>query len=93
LNVFWKLDAWEDDARQRKGYIHNPLRSSHPEATPKAALEDGAPEDAILQACEEFQADLAALHGQEQQMQPSDLMDDSELLAHDCDIDLSGELE
>lgn len=48
---FWKLDAWEDDARRRKRFVHNPLGSSHPEATLKAALEHGAPEDAILQVC------------------------------------------
>lgn len=46
---YWKLDAWEDDARRRKRFVHNPLGSSHPEATLKAALEHGAPEDAILQ--------------------------------------------
>lgn len=49
LNEFWKLDAWEDDARRRKRFVHNPLGSTHPEATLKAALEHGAPEDAILQ--------------------------------------------
>ena len=49
LNEFWKLDAWEDDARRRKRFVHNPLGSSHPEATLKAALEHGGPEDAILQ--------------------------------------------
>lgn len=49
MNEFWKLDAWEDDARRRKRFVHNPLGSSHPEATLKAALEHGAPEDAILQ--------------------------------------------
>lgn len=46
---FWKLDAWEDDARRRKRFVHNPYGSSHPEATLKAALEHGLPEDAILQ--------------------------------------------
>jgi hypothetical protein len=62
---------------------------------PKATLEYGAPVDAILQACEEFYAHLAALHGQQQQIKPSDLMDDSELLADDCDfdVDFTGELE
>lgn len=94
LNEFWKLDAWEDDARRRKRFVHNPLGSSHPEATLKAALEHGAPEDAILQAREEFHAHLAASRGQQQQMQSSDLMDDSELLAddRDLDVDLTGEL-
>lgn len=49
LSEFWKLDAWEDDARRRKRFVHNPRGSSHPQATLKAALEHGAPEDAILQ--------------------------------------------
>lgn len=37
----------------------NPLGSSHPEATLKAAIEHGAPEDAILQVsggCEVWEA-------------------------------------
>ncbi|XP_023310795.1 neurobeachin [Anoplophora glabripennis] len=90
LNEFWKLDAWEDDARRRKRFVHNPLGTTHPEASLKAAIEHGAPEDAILQAREEFHAHLAATRGQ-LQMQ-SDLMDDSELLTDDreLDNDLSG---
>lgn len=51
MSEYWKLDAWEDDARRRKRFVHNPLGSSHPEATLKAALEHGAPEDAIMQVC------------------------------------------
>lgn len=92
MNEFWKLDAWEDDARRRKRFVHNPLGSSHPEATLKAALEHGAPEDAILQAREEFHAQLAAASRNQQQMQSSDLMDDSELLSddRDLDVDLAG---
>uniref|UniRef100_A0A1Y1K827 BEACH-type PH domain-containing protein n=1 Tax=Photinus pyralis TaxID=7054 RepID=A0A1Y1K827_PHOPY len=86
LNEFWKLDAWEDDARRRKRFVHNPLGSTHPEATLKAAIEHGAPEDAILQAREEFHAQLAVSRAQ-QQMQTSDLMDDSELLTDDRDLD------
>ncbi|XP_063239810.1 neurobeachin isoform X3 [Bacillus rossius redtenbacheri] len=92
LNEFWKLDSWEDDARRRKRFVHNPLGSSHPEATLKAALEHGAPEDAILQAREEFHAHLAASRSQQQQVQSTDLMDDSELLSddRDLDVDLTG---
>ncbi|KAF5296936.1 hypothetical protein FQR65_LT10087 [Abscondita terminalis] len=86
LTEFWKLDAWEDDARRRKRFVHNPLGSTHPEATLKAAIEHGAPEDAILQAREEFHAQLAVSRTQ-QQMQTSDLMDDSELLTDDRDLD------
>ncbi|XP_017878449.1 neurobeachin isoform X11 [Ceratina calcarata] len=84
---YWKLDAWEDDARRRKRFVHNPLGSSHPEATLKAALEHGAPEDAILQAREEFHAHLAASRAHQQQLQSADLMDDSELLSDDRDLD------
>ncbi|CAG0917437.1 unnamed protein product [Notodromas monacha] len=58
--VYWKLDIWEDDARRRKRFVPNPLGSSHPEATLMAALEHGAPQDAILQAREAFHAQLAA---------------------------------
>ncbi|KAG0710336.1 Neurobeachin [Chionoecetes opilio] len=46
---YWKLDSWEDDSRRRKRFVPNALGSSHPEATLKAAIEHGAPEDAILQ--------------------------------------------
>nr|XP_034195683.1 neurobeachin isoform X13 [Osmia lignaria] len=87
LAEYWKLDAWEDDARRRKRFVHNPLGSSHPEATLKAALEHGAPEDAILQAREEFHAHLAASRAHQQQLQSADLMDDSELLSDDRDLD------
>lgn len=89
---YWKLDAWEDDARRRKRFVHNPLGSSHPEATLKAALEHGAPEDAILQAREEFHAQLASAARNHQHPQSADLMDDNELLAddRDLDVDLSG---
>ncbi|XP_011299745.1 neurobeachin isoform X3 [Fopius arisanus] len=87
LAEYWKLDAWEDDARRRKRFVHNPLGSSHPEATLKAALEHGAPEDAILQAREEFHAHLAASRAHQQQLQSTDLMDDSELLSDDRDLD------
>lgn len=91
LYEFWKLDAWEDDARRRKRFVHNPRGSSHPQATLKAALEHGAPEDAILQAREEFHAHLAATHTQQAQS-AGDLMDDSELLTddRDLDVDLTG---
>ena len=46
---FWRLDAWEDDSRRRKRMVRNPLGTSHPEATLKAALEHGASEATVLQ--------------------------------------------
>ncbi|XP_069195575.1 neurobeachin [Procambarus clarkii] len=85
---FWKLDSWEDDSRRRKRFVPNPLGSSHPEATLKAAIEHGAPEDAILQAREEFHAQLAAQRRSLQQpLQSPDLLDDSELTTDDRDLD------
>ncbi|KAH1026810.1 hypothetical protein HUJ05_000428 [Dendroctonus ponderosae] len=86
LTEFWKLDAWEDDARRRKRFVHNPLGTTHPEASLKAAIEHGAPEDAILQAREEFHAHLATSRNH-QQNQISELVDDSELLNDDRELD------
>lgn len=48
-NDYWRLDAWEDDSRRRKRMVRNPLGSSHPEATLKAALEHGGSEATVLQ--------------------------------------------
>ncbi|KAK3877805.1 hypothetical protein Pcinc_017509 [Petrolisthes cinctipes] len=85
---YWKLDSWEDDSRRRKRFVSNPIGSSHPEATLKAAIEHGAPEDAILQAREEFHAQLAAQRRSLQQpLQSPDLLDDSELTTDDRDLD------
>ncbi|CAG0892570.1 unnamed protein product [Cyprideis torosa] len=58
---FWKLDSWEDDCRRRKRFVHNSQGSTHPEATLKAAIEHGAPLDAIQQAEEAFHRHLAEL--------------------------------
>ncbi|XP_014250382.1 neurobeachin isoform X2 [Cimex lectularius] len=90
LSEFWKLDSWEDDARRRKRLVHNPRGSSHPQATLKAAIEHGAPEDAILQARNEFHAQLAATYSQ--QVQSTDFLDDGDLLSDDreLDVDLTG---
>ena len=85
---FWKLDVWEDDARRRKRFVRNSLGSSHPEATLKAALEHGAPEDAIQAAQAEFHAALA----QAKVANSQELIDDADLLVEDreLDIDLQG---
>lgn len=69
----------------------NPISgTTHPEASLKAAIEHGAPEDAILQAREEFHAHLSG--NRNHQNQPPELVDDSELLTEDreLDTDLSG---
>ena len=87
---FWKLDVWEDDARRRKRFIRNPVGSSHPEATLKAALEHGAPEDAIQTAKAEFHCSLQAQT--KTQGASQELIDDADLLVEDreLDIDLQG---
>lgn len=95
--TFWKLDAWEDDARRRKRMVQNPRGSTHPQAALKAALENGAPDDAISQAREEFHSQIAVSRQQQQQQhhqhqpnaqQTSDLLEDSELLIEDRELDL-----
>ncbi|KAM4053027.1 lipopolysaccharide-responsive and beige-like anchor protein isoform 2-T2 [Anomaloglossus baeobatrachus] len=44
---FWRLDYWEDDLRRRRRFVRNPLGSTHPEATLKAAIEHD-PEENVL---------------------------------------------
>ncbi|KAL4097724.1 hypothetical protein QTP88_022448 [Uroleucon formosanum] len=88
MSQFWKLDVWEDDARRRKRFVPNPRGTTHPEATLKAALEHGAPQDAILQAREEvFHAQLAMSTQSGPGSQSSDLLDDSELMTDDRELD------
>ncbi|CAH1776878.1 unnamed protein product [Owenia fusiformis] len=80
-NEFWKLDTWEDDSRRKRRFIHNPVGSSHPEATLKAAIEHGATEDAINQAREAFHAHVASMKKSRQQEDEDDnsLLDEREL--------------
>ena len=60
--------------------IRNPIGSSHPEATLKACIEHGAPEDAIQAAQAEFHAHLAQ-HRSAQSASSHDLVEDAELAA------------
>lgn len=92
-SIFWKLDAWEDDARRRKRMIQNPRGSSHPQATLKSSLEISTPDDAILQAREEFHSQIAISNRSQQlqQQQNNELLDDGELLEdRELDLDLTG---
>ena len=66
--------------------IRNPLGSTHPEATLKACLEHGAPDDAVQAAKAEFHAQLASKRGQ-QTSSSCDLLEDSELLSEDRELD------
>ncbi|CAO1392263.1 unnamed protein product [Diamesa tonsa] len=79
--IFWKLDAWEDDARRRKRLVQNPRGNSHPEATLQAAIESG--EETGNSNREEIYSQIAVPRSQ----QP-DLLDDSELLIEDRELDL-----
>ncbi|NWJ02011.1 LRBA protein, partial [Crypturellus undulatus] len=45
---FWRLDYWEDDLRRRRRFVRNPLGSTHPEATLKAAGEHALDEDVLV---------------------------------------------
>nr|XP_017035233.1 neurobeachin isoform X12 [Drosophila kikkawai] len=86
---YWKLDAWEDDARRRKRMVQNPRGSSHPQATLKAALENGGPEDAILQTRDEFHTQIAVSRSHPSSGQHNgELLDDAELLIEDRELDL-----
>ncbi|XP_033170344.1 neurobeachin isoform X7 [Drosophila mauritiana] len=85
---YWKLDAWEDDARRRKRMVQNPRGSSHPQATLKAALENGGPEDAILQTRDEFHTQIAVSRTHPSGQHNGELLDDAELLIEDRELDL-----
>lgn len=79
--IFWKLDAWEDDARRRKRLVQNPRGTSHPEATLQAITDSN--EDTTNSNREEIYSQIAVPRSQ----QP-DLLDDSELLIEDRELDL-----
>lgn len=81
---FWKLDAWEDDARRRKRLLQNPRGSFHLDAVLKPSTENDVH---TSNSRDEVYAQIAVPRSQ----QP-DLLDDSELLIEDreLDIDLTG---
>lgn len=118
--IFWKLDAWEDDARRRKRMVQNPRGSSHPQATLKASLENGTTGGTVAAATSST-ASTAATSADEAvgsgdtttptsarlagggggvareeiysqiavpRSQQPDLLDDSELLIEDRELDL-----
>ncbi|XP_058063473.1 neurobeachin [Anopheles bellator] len=107
--IFWKLDAWEDDARRRKRLVQNPRGSSHPQATLKASLENGTAlspagvatttasiaDDGGVDGCAAGGNRVGAMARDEiysqiavPRSQQPDLLDDSELLIEDRELDL-----
>lgn len=82
VNLFWRLDTWEDDSRRRKRFIQNPKGSSHREAsidTNRQTVHTPKVEDTLTQVtCTRSQI--------------NDLSDDAELILDDreIDLDLSG---
>ncbi|ELT95909.1 hypothetical protein CAPTEDRAFT_213205 [Capitella teleta] len=87
---FWKVDNWEDDSRRRRRLVKNPIGSSHPEATLRAALEHGATQDAINAAREAFHAHLAATQKGSQHSQDTSEEDLSLLDERELDAEFSG---
>merc|ERR1719239_20664 len=86
---FWKLDVWEDDSRRRRRLVRNPLGSSHPEATLKAAIEHGAAEEAINAAREAFHAHLSSL--KKTQRETTEFTDEELVMEEkDVEIEFSG---
>lgn len=87
---FWKLDSWEDDSRRRRRQVKNPIGSSHPEATLKAALEHGATDDAIHAAREAFHAHLKANQKPIQQSHDTSEEDLTQLDEREIEVELAG---
>lgn len=56
---FWRLDYWEDDLRRRRRFVRNPLGSTHPEATLKAAIEHDPEENAIVRGKQSIKSQFA----------------------------------
>ncbi|NXX77051.1 LRBA protein, partial [Urocolius indicus] len=55
---FWRLDYWEDDLRRRRRFVRNPLGSTHPEATLKAAGEHAADEDILVKGKQSIKSQI-----------------------------------
>ncbi|KAM4709985.1 lipopolysaccharide-responsive and beige-like anchor protein [Discoglossus pictus] len=55
---FWRLDYWEDDLRRRRRFVRNPLGSTHPEATLRAAIEHDPDEDAIVKGKQSIRSQM-----------------------------------
>uniref|UniRef100_A0A8C5P734 LPS responsive beige-like anchor protein n=1 Tax=Leptobrachium leishanense TaxID=445787 RepID=A0A8C5P734_9ANUR len=61
---FWRLDYWEDDLRRRRRFVRNPLGSTHPEATLKAAIEHDS-EESLLKGKQSIKTQVASGSGSE----------------------------
>ncbi|XP_069834775.1 lipopolysaccharide-responsive and beige-like anchor protein isoform X2 [Dendropsophus ebraccatus] len=55
---FWRLDYWEDDLRRRRRFVRNPLGSTHPEATLKAAIEHDPEENVIVKGKQSIKSQM-----------------------------------
>ena len=47
MQIYWKLDNWEDDIRRRRRFVKNPKGSSHSEAVLKVTSAELNAQDAI----------------------------------------------
>ncbi|XP_041461017.1 neurobeachin-like isoform X4 [Lytechinus variegatus] len=57
---YFRLDMWEDNTRRHRRLVRNPYGSSHTEATLKAAIEHGEPEDVVEKAKQALHAQIAS---------------------------------
>ncbi|XP_053316593.1 lipopolysaccharide-responsive and beige-like anchor protein [Spea bombifrons] len=62
---FWRLDYWEDDLRRRRRFVRNPLGSTHPEATLRAAVERDSDEETIIKGKQSFKSQVIGGSGSE----------------------------
>uniref|UniRef100_F1KPT4 Putative neurobeachin homolog n=1 Tax=Ascaris suum TaxID=6253 RepID=F1KPT4_ASCSU len=60
LEVFWKLDVWEDDSRRRKRFVPNPYGCRHSAARLRTVVESGASAQEAEKAREELLRELVA---------------------------------
>ncbi|KAF1402462.1 Lipopolysaccharide-responsive and beige-like anchor protein, partial [Spheniscus humboldti] len=65
---FWRLDYWEDDLRRRRRFVRNPLGSTHPEATLKAAGEHAPDEDILVKGKQSIKSQVLGNQNSESEM-------------------------
>ncbi|KAJ8028510.1 Neurobeachin [Holothuria leucospilota] len=87
---YYKVDLWEDNTRRHRRLIRNPHGSSHPEATLKAAIEHGEPDDVVEQAKQALHAQLASRRKLDT---PTTEAEEDVLNADDKDSEMESEME
>ncbi|XP_030836511.1 neurobeachin isoform X4 [Strongylocentrotus purpuratus] len=86
---YFRLDMWEDNTRRHRRLVRDPFGSSHTEATLKAAIEHGEPEDVVEKAKQALHAQIAS---KQRGSQASDAAEEDETSIQE-DAELENELE